>query len=89
MTSSAMPCRAALATIAGTIISIVELLSTASRNGTSGSRVWFPLTPSARLFSMSLASLVNWFKSRACDASACSSRPGDPAELRQSLQPSG
>ena len=38
MTSSAMPCRAALATSAGTIKSIVELLSTASRNGTSGSR---------------------------------------------------
>ena len=37
MTSSAMPCRAALATSAGTIRSTVELLRTAKRNGVSGS----------------------------------------------------
>jgi hypothetical protein len=47
-----MPCRAALATSAGTIKSIVELLSTASRNGTSGSSD----LPSARALPMVLAS---------------------------------
>ena len=76
MTSSAMPCRAALATSAGTIRSIVELLSTARRNGTNGSRD----LPSERALSMALASLVNWFRSRAGSASACSSRPRGPDE---------
>ena len=75
MTSSAMPCRAALAASAGTIKSMVELLSTASRKGVSGSSD----LPSARAVSMALASLVNWFKSRACKAKACSSRPRGPA----------
>src|SRR5271154_762451 len=72
-----MPRRAALATSAGKIRAIVELLRIASRNDASGSRD----LPSDRALAITLANFVNWFKSNECNASDCKSRPIGPAEF--------